>query len=55
VLLHGLLETPDAFLRHIRRWRGSYVAHVTRLTLQKTKVFGRDYHEDYIRPYRPLD
>ncbi len=37
VLLHGLLETPDAFLRHIRRWRGSYVAHVTRLTLQKKR------------------
>lgn len=34
VLLHGLLETPGAFLQHIRRWLGSHVGHVSRLILQ---------------------
>ena len=37
VLLHGLLERPNAFLQHIRRWRSSNVAHVTRLTLQNKR------------------
>lgn len=54
VFLLGLVETPDAFLQHIRRYCGSRIVYISRLTLQK-KVCGRDYHEDYIRPYCPLN
>jgi hypothetical protein len=42
ILLHDLLETPDAFLQHIRRWSHSHVpcAYSSPLTPQKRFAAG---------------
>ena len=57
ILLRGLLETPDAFLQHIRRWSDSHVpcAYNSRLTPQKRFAAGTIMKITYGHTVRSTD
>ena len=54
ILLRDLLETPDAFLQHIRRWSNSHV-YSSRLTPQKRFAAGTIMKITYGHTVRSTD
>ena len=57
ILLRDLLETPDAFLQHIRRWSDSHIpcAYSPRLTSQKRFAAGTIMKITYGHTVRSAD